>query len=148
MKFIDSFFDKVTGISSVELQHLGKKFVGLAYLHPDDKDKASEFAGCAYAEQRAYIKALKYERARLKEEAEFCRKFVKACSGYKNWDPESPVAKVVYRQLNRKIKAVNDITDIINDELFRLQYRIGRRDIVLKEIEKNKQNKLSDNSEN
>ena len=148
MEFIDGNFDEKSGISIVSLKHLGEKFTGFAKVHPDDATKASHFAGCTYAESRAYIKAIKYERKKAKEEAEICRKFIKACSCYKNWDPESPTAKAAYRQLNRRIKKVNDLTEIINDEMFRLSHMIWKRDITLKAFEKNKQNRLIDNSEN
>ena len=150
MEYIEneSGFDKKSGISIVTLKYLGEKFVGFAKVHPDDKDNASEFTGCTYAETRAYIKALKHERNKLKEEAEICRKFIKACSCYKNWDPESPTAKAAYRQLNRRIKKVNDLTEIINDEMFRLSHLILRRDAVVRALKKNKQNRLNDKSEN
>ena len=150
MEYIEneSGFDKKSGISIVTLKHLGEKFTGFSKVHPDDKDRASQFAGCTYAESRAYIKAMKYERRKAKEEAEICRKFIKACSCYKNWDPESSTAKAAYRQLNRRIKKVNDLTEIINDEMFRLSQTIWRRDITLKAFEKNKQNRLNNNSEN
>ena len=62
MKFISSSYDKTTGRSKVVMQHLGVKFIGNAQVHPDEFDKASEYAGCYYAELRATIKALKYER--------------------------------------------------------------------------------------
>lgn len=148
MKFLNNAFDRKSGFSMVTLQHLGKKFTGFAKVHPDDENTATEFAGCTYAESRAYIKAMKYERNKAKEEAEICRKFIKACEGYKNWDPTSPSARAAYRQLNRRIKKVNELTDIITDEIFMLNHKIKQRDAVLKALERNKQNRLNDNSEN
>ena len=148
MKFLNGAFDRVSGFSIVTLQHLDKNFTGFAKVHPDDENTATEFAGCTYAESRAYIKAMKYERNKAKEEAEICRKFIKACEGYKNWDPKSPSARAAYRQLNRKIKKVNELTDIITDEMFMLKHKMKQRDAVLKALERNKQNRLNDNSEN
>ena len=148
MKFLNGSFYRVSGFSIVTLQHLGEKFTGFAKVHPDDENTATEFTGCTYAESRAYIKAIKYERNKAKEEAEICRKFIKACEGYKNWDPESPSARAAYRQLNRRIKKVNELTDIITDEMFMLKHKIKQRDAVLKALERNKQNRLNDNSEN
>jgi len=148
MKFISSLYDGAKGFSSVVMEHLGVNFIGTARLHPDDAHKASEYAGCAYAETRATIAALKYERNKLKEEAEMCRKFIKACECYKGWDPESPSARAAYRQLNRRIKKVNDITDEINDRTFNLERHIWKRDITLKALDRNKQNRLKDNPEN
>lgn len=138
MKFITSLYDSLKGYSSVVIEHLGKNFVGIAKLHPDDAKNASAFAGCSYAESRATINALKYERKILKEEAETCRKFIKACECYKGWDPKSSSARAAYRQLNRKIKKVNDITDLINKEMELLDRFIMQRSIVLKAFEQKK----------
>ncbi len=148
MKFVDSYYDKGSRISIVGMLHKGHIFKCHAYIHPDDVDKASEFAGCSYAETRAYIKALKYERKLLKDEAETCRKFIKSCECYKNWDKESPTAKAAYRQLNRRIKRVNDITDKINDAMKELSQAIWQRDITAEAFEKNKQKRLNSKSEN
>ena len=97
MKFIDNFYDKEVGRSVVIMEHRKKRFVGKAFLSPDDEKKASEYVGCAYAETRAVIKALKYERKILKEDAETCRKFIKACECYKGWDQKAllPVPHIV-----------------------------------------------------
>ena len=146
MKFLTSVYDKESGLSVVDIKHMGRLFTGIAKLNSEDKETASEYAGCSYAEGRARIKALKYERKKLKEDAESCRKFIKACECYKNWDPSSPTARAAYRQLNRKIKKVNEITDIINQEMFELDRLIWRRGITLKAIERNKQKRLNDNS--
>ena len=61
---------------------------------------------------------------------------------------ESSTARAAYRQLNRKIKAVNDITDEINDRMFNLGRHIWKRDILLAKFTKYKQNKLKDNPKN
>lgn len=129
------------GISYATVKHLNKLFTGLAHLHPKDKDRESQFAGCDIAEQRAQIKALKYELKLKKEKCDECRNFVKACECYKNWDKESPSAKVVYRQLNRRIKEVNDLIDTINRKMDNLDRFIKRRDTVLGAIERKKLSK-------
>lgn len=140
MKFIASNFWDTTGQSYVTLKHLGSFFTGKAKLHPDDKEYASELTGCSYAESRAIIKALKYERELAKQEAETCRKFIKACECYKGWNKEDPSAKVAYRQLNRKIKKVNDITDEINKEMLALQRAMTQRIIIQKRFESKEDN--------
>ena len=141
MTFIDSNFDKKTGISTVTIEHLGKLFNGTARLHPDDKDKASNYSGCKYAEIRATIKALKYEHKIAKEEAEACRKMVMTCESCKNWDKKSTPAKILYHQLNVRIKKVNKLADMINAQIKNLQKMIWERDIVLKSIERVKSKK-------
>lgn len=136
MKFINSIFDKEKGTSEVTMEHLGQYFVGKARLHPDDKDKISEYAGCSYAEARATIAALKYERKLAKEKSENIRKFIKACECCKAWDSESPVAKVAYRQLNKYIQKVNHLTETINDMMFALEKSIWKRDVTIKAMRK------------
>lgn len=115
MKFISSSFDPKTGISTVVMQHLGEKFEGIAKVHPDERDHMSELGGCYIAEIRATIKALKYERNLLKQEAEAARYFVKTCEDYSKFNKDDDTAKCMYRQLNRRIKKVNDIADTINN---------------------------------
>lgn len=137
MKFISSSYDPETGISKVVMQHLGIKFTGTARLHPED-ERGSSFAGCEYAEIRAIIKALKYERKLAKQKADMAIDFVKSCECYKKFTKESPSAKAVYRQLNQRIKKVNDITDEINHYLLLLDKNIHSRQIVLNALEKKK----------
>ena len=143
MKFINSHYED--GHSFVTVKHLKKMFFGEAKVHPDDINKASEFAGCSYAEDRATIKALKYERKIAKDEAEICKKFIKACESTKTWDKNSATAKVAYHQLNCKIKKVNQLTEKINQLLLKINKSILERDITLNAFEKNKQKKLNQN---
>lgn len=145
MKFIRSFYEE-NGHSIVLIKHLKRLFYGEARVHPDDKEKASEFAGCSYAEDRAMIKALKYERKIAKNEAEICRKFIKACESTKAWDSNSASAKIVYHQLNCRIKKVNQLTDKINYLLLKINKDILERDVTLNAFEKNKQKRLNKNS--
>ena len=138
MKFIKSCYDPDTGLSFVIMQHLGKKFVGEARLHPEDNENASRYAGCEYAEIRAAIKALKYERKIAKNKADQALDFYKSCIGYANFDPESNTAKVIKRQLNQRIKKVNDITDNINELMEELDKKIHRRAIVTNALKRKK----------
>ena len=63
-----SDFNKETGISTtVILTDLGH-FLGTARLHPDDKETASRYAGCRYAEMRATTKYVKAKKKAIQEE--------------------------------------------------------------------------------
>ena len=132
MKLIDAYLDENTGISYAIVEHTingtKERFEGIARVHPEDTP--SKFTGCRYAEMRAQIKALKTERQSLIWKCEECRKFVKACSQYKNWDKKSLVAKIIYKQLNKRIKAVNKITDKINELEWDLRIAIRQQDTV------------------
>jgi hypothetical protein len=132
MKLINAYLDENTGISYAIVEHTingtKRRFEGIARIHPEDTP--SKFTGCRYAEMRAQIKALKAERHSLICKCEECRKFIKACSQYKNWDKESPTAKAIYTQLNKRIKAVNKITDKINELEWDLRIAIRQQDTV------------------
>ena len=140
MKFISSIYDKCTGISTVTVQHLGKKFIGSAYVHPEE-ECPSELVGCAYAEIRAEIEALKYERSLAKNKADMAIDFIKSCKCYKNFDKDSDTAKVLIKQLSKRVQKVNDITDEINFRLKQLEMLIKKREVILKAIEERKRTK-------
>ena len=139
MKFISSSYNPETGISTVVMQHLGIKFIGTAQLHPDDRDHASHFEGCWLAEQRAIILALKYERYMAKKKSDEAIDFLKSCECYSNFDKDSPTAKSIYRQVNRRIKKVNDITDKINETLKCIELHQNSRKTVLNAIKMKKE---------
>ena len=137
MNFIDAYYDKETGISKVIMQHLGRRFLGKAQCHPEE-EKPSEFAGCSYAEKRATIKALKYERKLAKIKSDMAIDFMKSCEAYKDFDKESPTAKVLYKQLNKRIKKVNDLADEINNLMKELDQEMQRRDIVTRALDRHR----------
>ena len=138
MKFLYSRFEYDGGVTTVVMEHMGKEFSGKAKTHPDDMENMSEIMGGKIAEARATIKALKYERQIEKEKCEECRKFLKACQGYKNFDKESPTARAMFRQLNQRIKAVNRITDQINTIYKGIEKSIWDRDITIKALKAKK----------
>ena len=138
MQLIESYFNETLGKSISVIKHKKKKYYGYAWVHPEDKEKASKYTGCRYAEIRAKIKALKAEYRKEKAACEECRKFVKACSQYKNFDKESPTAKVMFRQLNRRIKQVNNLADQINQKMINLETAIKQKEIVSKALESKK----------
>lgn len=138
MKFIESHYNRENGSSTVIIQHLGKKFVGDAKFNPEDETGASEFAGCTYAETRATIKALKYELNIAKNKLREAQDFVKSCECYKDFDPNSPSAKVFYRQLNRRIKRVEDLKNEIKTMQLSLKASIKARYNKIKKLQEKK----------
>lgn len=141
MKFISSEYDSQYGESMVIVQHFGKKFHGFANIHPAEKEKASTYAGCQIAEIRAEIKALKYERKLKKAETDTMIKFVHACECYKYFNKEENSARVVYRQLNRRISEVNKLTDEINKRYKDIDKIIRDRSIIIRALDRYKSKK-------
>ncbi len=65
-KLVYSNYDPETGISIARIQTPHGTFKGKARVHPKEADIASSYAGCKYAEIRAYIKYYKF-LAKLKQ---------------------------------------------------------------------------------
>lgn len=65
-KLIYSNYDPESGISIARIQTPHGTFKGKARVHPKEADIASSYAGCKYAEIRAYIKYYKF-LAKLKQ---------------------------------------------------------------------------------
>lgn len=63
IKLIESYYNQETGISYAKINTDYGEFEGYAKLHEEDKEIASKYAGCQYAETRA---VLKYMRNRIK----------------------------------------------------------------------------------
>lgn len=143
MRFLDSGTVKETGYSTVIIEHKGNEYVGQAKCHSDDT--FSEFTGCRYAQERAEIKALKDEWKQKKHDCNECRKYLIAVSQYAGFDKESSTAKAMFRQLNRRIKEVNKLAEIISQRQFNLQVAIRQQDSFNNKIE---QMRLKDNGEN
>jgi mannitol-specific phosphotransferase system IIBC component len=140
MKFIASKYDENTGWSTVTMQHLGIKFNGAAKVHPDEVNP-SKYAGCRFAEMRATLNALKYERKLLKNKADMALDFVKSLECYAGFDKNSDTAKYIYKQLNKRIEKVNKVTDEINNLQYDLDVAIHQRDMVTKALERKKNKK-------
>lgn len=143
MHFLDSGTVKETGYSTVIIKHKGNEYVGQAKCHPDDT--FSEFTGCRYAQERAEINALKDEWKQKKHDCDECRKYLIAVSQYAGFDKKSSTAKAMFRQLNRRIKEVNKLAEIISQKQFNLQVAIRQQDSFNSKIE---QMRLNDNREN
>ena len=143
IEFVDSGYSSSDGESWAKVKVDNKVFYGFSELLPEDRDKASKFAGCRFAELKAELKALKYLRRRKKKECEYYRKFVKSLGCYKDFDKNSPTAKCVYKQLNKRIKEVNKLTDAINAKREEFLIAINQRDLITKAIDRKRKAKES-----
>ena len=143
MTFIDviNYWDRTDAL----VKHLGRTFVGSAKLHPDDQNTRSELVGGSIAETRAIIKALQYERKLLKEKYKEYQNFVKACECYKNFDKDSQTAKVMYRQLNRRKRNIEKLTEKIDLLKEGIHEGLRERVRVLAKLEEIKNQRVKDN---
>lgn len=145
MKFISSSYNSDTGYSEVIVQHLGEKFIGIAKCHPEE-EAPSEYAGCALAEIRAEIKALKYERKLEKQKTDEIIRFIHACKCYKKYNMEDDTSKVMFCQLNKRIDKVNNLAEAIERRYKELDMIPRRRELTLKALERSKRTREDNNN--
>ena len=109
MKFIDNIYEENedgTKESITLIRHLGLIFSGKAIAAPDEPNPSELFGG-RLSEARAILHAFQYEKDLKKEEYNTINNFIKACSCTKNFDKDSPSAKVMFHQLNIAEKKYN-----------------------------------------
>lgn len=138
IKFIDSMTDLEARESQVVVSMLGKDYIGSAKCHPEES--WSEFVGCRYAETRAEIAALKDLYRQKKNECDSLKNFVKSLECYKNFDKESSMAKIIYRQLNIRVREVNRLAEEIGTREFNLLVSMRQQDRFNEKMKSKKDN--------
>lgn len=121
----------------------GYAYFGHARLHPDDAEWASQFTGCRIAELRAELNALKDECQWAKAEYKFYKDFVTSCTQYKNWNPEEKSAKVVFRQLNRRRRAMEKAAAAVAEKEQEIAVAVKSTEYMKRVKDKKEQSKTS-----
>lgn len=146
--FIRADFDKETGISTVVIKTDLGTFEGKAYLHDEDKDIASEFEGCKYAEWRAVIKYLKVLLKQKKAILNTLKDINSNLERMKEYDKYSRQSRYLRKRFYMAQKEVKDLKEYIahNEEnLYDMMknYRTLKEN-YLKAIEKNREKKSAE----
>lgn len=137
IKLVYSNYDEETGISTVRIQTPEGTFKGKSRLHPKDKNVASRYVGCKYAEMRAWIKYYKF-MARLKQSA---IEEVTKLSNQLNQDKNIPKRAKEWAAANLKLlEEERKLYKIAIDELKQdLVFEMEERDKFLKKINEHNQ---------
>lgn len=146
--FVRADFDKETGISTVVIKTDLGTFEGKAYLHDEDKDIASEFEGCKYAEWRAVIKYLKVLLKQKKAILNTLKDINSNLERMKEYDEYSRQSRYLRKRFYMAQKEVKDLKEYIthNEEnLYDMMknYRTLKEN-YLKAIEKNREKKSAE----
>lgn len=123
MKFLRGSFDKDTGVSTVTLFDKYGIYTGFALLHPDDRDNASEYAGCRIAEYRAWIRALQIKRHRTKIKLNAIKNLVKDIE----INYHEPIDSKLSRRFFLKIRDYNNEIEDINNQINEIRTNIKKR---------------------
>lgn len=111
--FIKAEFDKETGISTVIIKTDLGIFEGNAYLHDEDKDIASDFEGCKYAEWRAVIKYLKVKLKVKKIVYKRLKTIMADLERMKDYNKDSRESRCFRKQFYIAQKEVKDLKEYI-----------------------------------
>lgn len=113
-KIKHSYYDKNTGCSEVAIECKYGRFMGFAYLNPKDKEYESTFFGCAIAENRAYVEALKYRVHLLEVEIQTLTRLEKLYESANYTDYDSREWILLTKQLRIKSEEKEELVELIN----------------------------------
>ena len=127
MKLLYSYFFTATGESTVAIANRDGVYIGSAKLHPDDKNSASQFAGCRLAECRAWLQYLHKELSRQKL-------MLKTIQNLKrDIDLHSPnIDQQTQRRINLKLRDYSNNIQSLKDDIKQLENKI-KKDIEIRD---------------
>lgn len=141
MKTIASDYTKETGLSYVTINTDIGLFTGYSKLNPEDKDIASNFAGCRYAEIRANIKYIKAKIRDIKLQLEPLEKIFNNLNNRKYYNKKNTGMKILEKEI---ILLQDDLVTLQNNVKSlkkRLQEAINSRPEIVRDMIKKQDNK-------
>ena len=141
MKTIASEYNKETGISKVIVATDLGDIIAYASLHPDDKDIASSFAGCRYAEMRAGIKYMKEKIKISKYQLKPLKRIYNELIRNKRCNKSSKGIKLLEKEIYILEDDIKSYETNIQTLTERLQKAIDSRDEIVKNMMNKQGNK-------
>lgn len=105
--------------------------MGRSRLQPEDKEYASKYAGCHFAEMKAKIKCLKKRRNDWKLRLKELVYFKKMLEDIKGYNPNSIEARKVRKRIYLINKEINNLDNLIQSSNQAIQEEIQARDKAL-----------------
>ena len=141
-------YDESTGISKAWIATDLGDFFGEAILSPEDKDIASSFAGCEYAEIRAILKYAKLKIRILKYQLEpllRTKKNYEKTNFSKRCSIPNPAIIMIDKEIERLQDILSTITSNMNNLQSKLDTDINTRREIVEHILKKKEQKQGNN---
>lgn len=110
---ITSYYNKETGVSYVTIATDLGIFDGIAHLHEEDKDIASIFQGCRYAEGRACLKYLNLKLKLLESKIEGLSNFYNNCKQMRCFNENNKQTKLLKREIEKYLKQYIELKNMI-----------------------------------
>ena len=139
-KIVSAIFDKETGISTVTIETDLGLFTGVSKLHEEDKVMTSKYAGCEYAEMKAYVKCMKAITKNLKLQRKTLSIFNGDLTNMKGYNPNSLESRKLRKRIYMLDTEIKDWEDRINSLQKKMRQKMEQRcSIVHKIINKGEQ---------
>ena len=110
-------------------------FTGAAQCHPDDEDMKNHLSGQTIAEARASIKYLKHIRDNeLRPQLKILKQLYYSMNRSQHFNRKSYEAKMLFRQINRITKDIENVNHDINTLKLMISAYIDQKDEEYKKI--------------
>jgi hypothetical protein len=134
IRFINSNYNPETGISTVTIETDIGRFTATSTLAEEDKETASNFQGCKYAEIKAVRKYVKALLKLKKVEIKTIKNLIDAFDASDRIEEGSRPCAILYRAYYKAINEAKDLESKIEKLGDNLVQKISARDGILKRI--------------
>lgn len=139
IKFLESNYDKESGISCVKIATECGIFYGYALLNPEDKEYESEFLGCEIAEMRAisdyYKRKIHFLKTRLLTLYDIARDI----RNNPQFDSEHFEYQLIQKRIKQNEEQKKLYKEYISDIKEAIEYRLDARVELVEKLKKKKQ---------
>ena len=143
-----SKYNPETGLSKVWIKNKYGTFMGKSRLHLEDKEFASEYIGCHFAEMKATINAYKKKKQDLQLRLKELNYFYEVLKSTKYINLDSIETRKLRKRIYILEREIKKVDQEINNLKSEFQYEVKARDEgieLLKKIKENRENsKLSE----
>lgn len=136
IKIIESWFNEETGVSKVVINTDKGIFCGTAQLHDEDRDIASNFAGCEYAEMRAIVKYFKRRAKDIQIKITGLQNYEKRLIGRKDYEKHSVENRQLRKYMKQLEKEKLDWEERVNSLEEKIQIAMTNREKMVREMTK------------
>ena len=141
IKFLESNYDKESGISMVKIATECGFFYGYAFLGPDDKEYESEFLGCEIAEMRAISDYYKRKVHFLKTRLLTLYDIARDIRHNSQFDSEHFEYQIIQKRIKQNEEQKKLYKEYISDIKEAIEYKHDARIELVEKLKKKKQDK-------
>ena len=139
IKFLESNYDKESGISMVKIATECGFFYGYAFLNPEDKEYESEFLGCEVAEMRAISDYYKRKEHFLKTRLLALYDIARDIRNNPQYDSEHFEYQLIQKRIKQNEEQKVIYKEYIKDIKEAIEFKLEARVQLVDKLKKKKQ---------